>query len=321
MVSATNNWLLSATNSSREWLGPTNRTDYFRGDTSTLPSISMFANNNGFVGAGPFTMGMPSWMASVIGPTCQSGDSNVVIVDSITGDVWEMWHTTPPGFAPRNSGFPSTRWNCSAFRHWAGSTLTGLGYNLGTYTASNPPGTSGSKIQLAAGMLVPEDFADCFSGTDPGTAVPHMMRLDSFCGSNGATNPVFVAPATQGDGQQSQGIPAGARVQLDPSIDVSTWASVNAKAEPWRSGLKKILRGLQQYGIVQVDSYGAAGFGDIDCVGQNSVAQGGDTYAAGYKFPWDAAGYGWSHTIGGDGIPYDLMSHFRVIDWTQWTGT
>lgn len=320
MISTLNNWLFGSTDSRREWLGPTNRTAYYRGNTSLLPSISMYANNNGWVGAGPFTMGMPSWMATVIGPTCQSGDGNVVVVDSSTGDVWECWHTTPPGYTARNSGFPSTRWNCSAYRHWPADTTTRKGYNLGTYSISNPPGTSGSKIQLSAGMLVPDDFADCFAGSDPGTAVPHMMRLDSFCGSNGANYPVHVPPATMGDGAQAYGIPAGARVQLDPALNVGTWPSVNAKREPWRSALKKILRGLQQYGVTQVDGYGAAGYGDIDCVGADSVVRGGDNYAVGYKFPWEVAGYGWYHLIGGNGIPADLMPHFRVIDWTIWSG-
>jgi hypothetical protein len=319
MISAANNWILSSTNTLREWLGPTARTAYYRGDTSKLAKVEMYANRNGWVGAGPFAMGMPSWASAVIGPTCESGDGYIVIVDSVTGDVWECWHTTPPGYTPRDSGYPSNRWNCSAYRHWTGDTLTRKGYSS-TYSASDPPATSGSKIHMAAGMLVPEDFADCWAGSDPGTAVPHMMRLNSFCGSSGVNYPKYVKPATGGDGRQPYGIPAGARVQLDPAIDVANWPSVNAKREPWRSALKKILRGLQQYGITQVDSYSAAGYGDIDCVSATSVAKGGSTYAVGYKFPWDAAGYGWYHSVGGDGIPYDLMPHFRVIDWTKWAG-
>jgi hypothetical protein len=274
----------------------------------------MHANNNGFVGAGPFTMPMPSWMAAAIGPYCQSGDGNMVIVDSVTGNVWECWHTTPPTYTPRDAGASSANWNCSEYRFWSADTLTRKGYNLSGYTASNPPGTSGSKINLSCGMLTPDDFADCWNG-DPGTAIPHMMRMDTFCGSNGTNWAAFVSPATASDGRQNFGIPDGARVQLDPSLNIANWASINAKPEPWRSALKKICRGLQIYGITQVDAYGAPGNGSIDCPGDVSVSHGGDSYAVGYQWPWVAAGLSASFT---HGVPYDLMSRFRVIDWNVW---
>lgn len=315
MISSANHWLLAGTayDKEKEWLFPYWRNHYFRGDTSKLAKVKVYANANGWVGAGPFATPMPSWMASM--PRFTSGDGNVVIVDSMTGDVWEMWHTTPPGTAPRDAGHPSDRWNCSEWRHWPTTTLTGKGY--GSPSTSNQPGTSASKMQLACGLLVPEDFADCFSGSDPGSVIPHALRIDSFCNSNGSAFPKCVPPAYGGDGRQADGFPLGVRVQLDPSINVSTWPSVNAKREPWRSGLKKVLRTLQVYGGIPVDSTPAAGSGDLDCVSPESVAKGTYNGKTGWKFPWDAAGYGWGY---GAGIPYDLMQHFRVVDWTKWTG-
>lgn len=321
MISATNNWLLGGTanDSFKEWLGPGtvsgDRATYWRGDTSTLGTISMHANNNGVYGAGPFTMPMPSWVSAVIGPTCESGDANLLLVDSVTGDVWECFHTTPPGKTPRDASGSSANWNCTGYRHWSTSTVTSKGY--ASPSLSFPAGTSASKIQLACGMLVPEDFADCFSGSDPGTAVPHMTRMDSFCGSSGANWSIFTAPAFGGDGHQAHGIPAGARVQLDPTINVGTWPSVVAKPAPWSFALMKILRGHQQFGICQVDSTGAPGAGNIDAVSGASVVKGGDTYPAGYQWPWDAAGVGGGYQ---HGVPYELMVHYRVIDWTVWTG-
>lgn len=314
MISSANHWLTGA-----EWLGPAGakgsaRTFYYRGDTSGLGTVQMYANNNGWVGAGPFTMPMPSWAAGVIGPYSQGGDSNVTIVDSITGDVWELNHCTPPGYAPRDSGGNSSHWNCSGYRHWSTSTVTTKGY--ATPSPSYVPGTSASKIQFACGLLVPEDLADCFSGSDPGTVIPHALHMDTFCGSSGTVHPKFVPPAGGGDGRQPNGIPAGARVQLDPSINVAGWASINAKPEPWRSALKKICRTLQVYGIIQVDSMSGPGVGCIDSGTELSVVQGGTTYAVGYRWPWDVSGFQW----GNNGVPYDLMSHFRVIDWTKWTG-
>lgn len=324
MLSVANDWLLGGTayDQYKEWMGAnsvhTSRQTYCRDDTSQFPIVAMYANSNGWVGAGPFNMPMPSWVAAQQGPYSSAGDSNITIVDSITGDVWELWHATPPGYTPRDSGFPNTRWNCSAYRKWAGTTKTGLGYNLSGYSQSNQPGTSGSRIQLTAGTLVPEDFADCFSGSDPGTVIPHVLRMNTYCGSNGATYPRGVGPATIGDGAKSGGIPAGARVQLDPAINVATWPSVVAKPEPWRSALIKMLRTLQIYGIIQVDSYSAPGSGSIDCASGPSIAMGGDTYAVGYKWPWDVAtgvGSGYKHSV-----PYDLMDNFRVIDWAYFTG-
>jgi hypothetical protein len=270
MLSSANWWLLGGTayDNLKEWLGPfsngNGRTAYYRGDTSQLPTISMYANSNGWVGAGPFTMPMPTWMAAAIGPYSGSGDANMVIVDSVTGNSWETYHTTPPGYTPRDSGVPSTRWNCGEYRFWSTDTVTRKGYWLSTYDQAHHPGTSGSKINLIAGLLTPDDFADCFAG-DPGTAIQHRQRMDTYCGSNGTTHPLFVSPATSGDGRQAPGFPAGSCVQLNPALDIGNWASVNALREPYRSAMKKILRGHQQFGVSQVDSYGAPGNGSIDC--------------------------------------------------------
>jgi hypothetical protein len=325
MISAANHWLLGGTayDQYKEWLKPFSannaRAAYYRGDTSTLPSITTYANANGWVGAGPFTTPIPSWMASKLGPYSQTGDANMVIVDSITGDVWETWHTTPPGYTPRNSTdssgnpVPNNRWNCSAWRHWPGGTNT-KGY-ASSYSTSYHPSTSGSLIQLACGMLVPEDFADLSAGS----VIPHALRIDTYCGANGsiATHPRFVFPAKSGDGRQNNGIPAGARIQLNPAINVDTWPSLNTKSEPFKSALKKICKTLQIYGGIQVDSYGGPGNGSIDCVSDGTVAMGGDTYSVGYEFPWVVAGYTGSFQ---HSVPYDLMSEFRIIDYRQWTG-
>jgi hypothetical protein len=321
MISSANNWLNGSASTQAEWLGGGNRVNYYRGDTSGLTKVTVYINNSssGFAcgGGGTMLVPMPSWMAGVMGPRSQSGDSNLNIVDSVTGDVWELWRLTPPGYASRNITCDSSRWNCLTAIHWPGDTLVGDGYsiNFGTFR-----GTSGSKIHLTAGLLVPEDFADCFSGTDPGTVIPHALRMDTFCGSNGTVHPKFVLPAFNGDGAQGNGIPAGARVQLDPSIDVSTVTSVNAKPEPWRSALKKILRTLQVYGIIQVDSMAGPG-GDIDAGTSWTITQGTYNGQTGWDWPWDVAGLPWSaNPAHSNGVPYDLMDNFRVIDWTQWTG-
>jgi hypothetical protein len=316
MISTGNHWLGTGT-----WLGPRGPEVYYRGDTTKLPKVTMYANQNGWVGAGPFTMPLPSWAASVIGPVCEKGDSNVFIVDSITGDVWELWRCTPPGYLPRvthdsaGKPVPSNRWNCNAYRHWPKDTTTQTGYQSGV------PGTSATHIHMTAGLLVPEDMEDCLGSSDPGTVIPHALRIGSFCGALdpklGGAHPRFVAPAMSGDGQQKEGIPAGARIQLDPSIDVTKWPSVVALRPPWRWGMMKLLRTMQQYGVFQADSDAAIGAGNIYMAGAASVAKGGANYPVGFRYPNDVAGYGWGVA---NGVPEDLMGHFRVIDWTKWTG-
>jgi hypothetical protein len=324
MISTANYFLLGGTqwDSYKEWMGPGFRVGYCRADASKLPKVVVYANNNGWVGAGPFSVPMPTWMAGAIGPTCEKGDSNVSVVDSVTGDVWELWHATPPGYTPRDShdslgkAVPANRWNASGVRHWPAATTNTVGY--GALSKSYQPGTSGSKLQLTLGLLVPDDFTDCWSGKDPGTVIPHALRMDTFCGAldptKGGHHPLFVAPARGGDGRQAYGIPAGGRIQLDPSLNIANWPSINAKPEPWRSALKKICRTLQQYGIIQVDSFGGPGGGDIDAVTNQTAKYWNSTHD--YVWPWDKAGFPW----GKNGVPYDLMGHFRVIDWTKWTG-
>lgn len=306
MLSTATKWLGTGA-----WLGPGPRTSYVEQDTSKLPRVEVYANANGWVGAGPFSVPMPPTMAADLGPICETGDGNVSIVDPFTGDVWEMWHATPPGYTPRTAGVPSNRWNCDELRHWPASTTASKGY--AKPSTSYQPGTSASRIQLTAGLLVPEDFADCFGSSDPGTAIPHRMRMDGPIASGGSPFPKFVAPAYAGDGHMYDGVPMGAVIQLDPTIDVSKWPSVVALPIPWRWGMMKILRGLQTYGIMPVDSQNSGG--DIDCITPATAARGGAHFPAGFKFPWQIAGLPW----GKNGIPSDLMPHFRVIDWTKFS--
>lgn len=325
MISAGNYFLLGGTkfDAQKQWMGPGFRAAMPRpADTSTWPKAKVYANRNGWIGDGAYTIPMPSWMAAEIAPTCQKGDSNVCIADALTGDVWELWHATPPGQLPRDShdtaGSPtvSTRWNASGVRHWPG-LLKGLGYSVSPPSKSFQPGTSGSTIPLVTAMLVPSDFDDCWGPTDPGTAISHVMRISTFCGALkptlGGHHPLYVGFAHSGDGRQPYGISAGGRIQLDPSIDLrpgKSWASLDALPLPWRWAARKIARGLQLHGAIQVDSFGSPGYGCIDAVTKQTAKYWNSTHD--YKFPWDAAGYPW----GKNGIGYDLMLRCRALAYT-----
>ena len=306
MIQNNPNWVLPASSPYREWLGPRQRTIYARVTLSSAPTVQMYVNYSDTGGyrcaTTPVTVPVPSNVQSIL--ENQAGyvdnDRATWIVDE-NGDAWEGYHVTGPGVASRDITCPSNRWNAVRYDYWPGIEATGLGYG-------SKIGASASHIQLGAGLIRPEDMQ-----LPTGSTLGHALRINACLGADGtyAGHPKYVGPATSGDGTISgaAGIPYGARVQLDPSIDVETWPSVNAKADPWREGLKKILRTLQVYGAIVVDHSCPVGSGGLESV--NAAA------AAPYVMPWEQAGYGWSY---GDGIPYDLMSHFRVIDWTKWTG-
>jgi hypothetical protein len=313
MISTANDWLLGGTpaDASKEWIGPRQRCIYYRGDLSKLPRVDVYVNY--IPGTGyrcvtkPISMPMPSWFLPILqgkAPTGISQDRNVILVDTATGDVWETWHLTPPGMASMNVTCSTTRWNAIICNHYPADVVSHTGYD----GPLSPSPASASKIHYAAGLLVPEDFADLTVGS----VIPHALTLTAHCGSNGTAHPKFVLPARGGDGVMAGGIPYGARVQLDPAIDVAKHTSVIAKPEPWRSGLIKILLTLQARGLILDDKSGGIGTGGLTACHPASVAQGS---FPNFKYPWDAEG--WSYA---NGIPYDLMQHFRVIDWTKWTG-
>jgi hypothetical protein len=97
-----------------------------------------------------------------------------------------------------------------------------------------------------------------------------------------------VHPATESDGESSLpgALPEGARVQLDPSFDVSTLPHA------WE---RTIARTLQVYGMYLADRGG----GGVGLVAQNPQSYRRNPY------PWGTATYVY--------LPSDLVSHMRVI--------
>lgn len=316
MISTSNDWLLAGTaeDQYKEWLGPRWRTLYWRGDTTQLTKVPVYVNfvsGTGYVCATSpkLNMPMPSWFATILEGNSShpvSGDLIVTIVDSNTGDEWEAWKITPPGMASQNITCNANRWNAITCNYFPADVKSHNGYDLIS-------AVSESYIHMPAGLMIPEDFAV------PGDTSPmnHAMAMFTHCDANGTNTPRFVPPGHAGSGFNDTGLPYGSRVQLDPTLDIDNWASVNAKSEPWRSALKKILKTQQIYGIFMVDGTGGIGAGGMAAAHPDSLV--GQTYngTTNYAYPWDVAGYGWSYS---NGIPYDLMSHYRVIDWTTWTG-
>jgi hypothetical protein len=305
MIQNNSNWVLPSSSPYKEWLGPRKRTQYEDIVFASTPLVNMYVNYKDATGYGcattPIAVPMPADVQTVFTSMPIDQDGTTWIVDE-NGNSWEGFAITPPGTASRDIACDSNRWNALRYDYWPAEEASGLGYGHGK-------GASASHIQTGAGLIRPQN-----TQLPTGSNFGHALRINACLGADGtyAGHPKYVYPAMGGDGAISgaAGIPYGARIQLDPSLDVESWASVNAKAEPWREGLKKILRTLQVYGAIVVDHSCPQGSGGLE-------TSNGYT-ALPYVFPWEAAGYGWGYL---DGVPYDLMSRFRVIDWRLWTGT
>lgn len=284
----------------REWIGPRGDAFYSRIDATT-PKITVHVNYDDVLGYGCdrhiAQMPMPAALQAALtaGPL-QNNNGYGWSVDA-DGNVWEACYLTGPG-QPIIAG-PAcnlNQWNGLRCDYWgpgtSGNEQTGNGYGT-TYPCS------ASHINVGAGQIRPEETGSSSYG--------HVLKIKGNIGADGSTagHPKFVDPAVGGDGRIAgvRGIPYGARIQLDPAIDVATWPSVVAKNMP---GLVQILRTLQLYGAIPVDSGGwARASGGLDAV---------DPVCWPTPVPW--AAFGWSYD---NGVPYDLMPHFRVIDWNKWS--
>jgi hypothetical protein len=284
MIQRNPNWLLPSNSPYREWLGPRRRTQYERVVRAKTPIVDIYVNYNDSTG-----------YQYVFTNLTYDHDGATWIVDE-NGNAWEGFAVTAPGTTSRDLLCDSDRWNALRYDYWPREDVVGVGYGHGR-------GASASHIHIGAGLIRPEEMQ-----RRTGSNLGHVLRIDACLGADGTYrgHPKYVYPASSGDGVVSgaAGIPYGARIQLDPSIDVENWPSVEAKAEPWREGLKKILRTLKVYGAIVVDGSCPRGSGGLEASHGYPALP--------YVFPWEAAGYGWSYA---NGIPFDLMSHFRVIDW------
>jgi hypothetical protein len=286
----------------REWIGPRADAFYSRIVAATTPTVTVHVNYDDVRGPGCdrhiVTLPLPALIQQAFtAGTLANKNGYGWIVDE-HGNAWEPCYLTPPGVPPATAGCDPNRWNALRVDYWPAIETAGNGYGT-SY------GCSASHIQTGAGLIRPEDIG--------GATLGHVLKIKGNLGADGSTagHPKAVGLGTASDGRISgaRGIPYGARLQLDPSIDVTAWPSVIAKAEPYRTTMIAILRTLQTYGASVTDSGGwLRGSGGLDAADPVSVQP--------FVFPWQQAGYGWGYD---NGIPYDLMPRFRVIDWNKWT--
>lgn len=144
-------------------------------------------------------------------------DAAMVVVDRKSGDVFEFWQATPGGNGP---------WRTS----WG---------EIVSVASRGGYGSTGSGISRLAGVIRTDEIA---SG-----AIPHALVF----ATDNACRVGFRAPATKSDGasDRSDCIKEGARVQLNPDVDLSSLALSDAE--------RSVAVALQRYGAYVIDNAGA----------------------------------------------------------------
>lgn len=185
-------------------------------------------------------------------------DGAMVIIDTATRRVYEMWQATPAG----------RTWTAS---FGAVGDLDGWGWGgAGTGAGASRLGGVIRMTEVANGLIL------------------HALaiQVDNACGG------VFRAPAVKTDGKSSRRdcIPEGARLRLDPSV--------NLAALPLTPIERAVGRALQDYGAFVVDQGGAPLSVSFELDPRASSSSVGATY--------QAAGLQWDYD-GMSGLPYSRL--------------
>jgi hypothetical protein len=189
-------------------------------------------------------------------------DAAMVVIDRSTGKAYEFWE------ARRNS----SGWQAG----WGGVV---------SINGSGTPGAAvGSGISRLAGVVRTSEVRQ--------GRIDHALVFST----NNACRSVKRFPASKTDGASSRTdcIPEGARVQLDPAINVEALPGLTA-------GERMVARALQTYGAYAIDNGGA------------NMAFVFET-PSGESDPYPAVGFGWDY-FGMDRIPWNRLRVLR-----QWDG-
>jgi hypothetical protein len=148
--------------------------------------------------------------------TSPDSDAHIAIVDDTTGCEYEF------------QGFSVS----SLASHSAAVFHVGTG--SGSHAAD--AGVTGGEMSVLAGLITPRDVA---SGS-----IKHALRLGTPVNSSS-----YRLPATRSDGGVSGGIPEGALIRLDPTLDLTSY-----NLSPFQL---MFARALQQYGAYNDDNTGS----------------------------------------------------------------
>lgn len=191
-------------------------------------------------------------------------DGHMFVVNIATHTEYDFWQYK------FNGGSPTTSWGGVADINGNGQSSRGTAYASGT-----------------AGMAGLVRISDIKSG-----AINHALVFStSDCAAPAS---VFRYPAIHSDGKYTGtgAIPEGARVQLDPSINVDGIANITA-------GEKMVAKALQQYGAYAVDCAGSTGPGGMGYYFE-------DPREEGVADPYPGVGFAWDY-FGMDHIPWKSL--------------
>jgi hypothetical protein len=196
--------------------------------------------------------------------TSGGSDGSMVVIDKTTNTGYDFW---------RASRTSTTSWTSS----W------GTRFNMeGSGTEG---GATGAGVPLLAGLPRLSEMAQGHIG--------HALAFisDNTCAS------VYRYPASKTDGKsgQSNCIPEGTRIQLDPSINIDALPGITP-------GEKTVAHALQTYGAYCKDSGGSKlAFGFEDPIGKTN--------------PYPSVGFSWDYYD----MPHIPWNQLRVLH--QWNGS
>lgn len=232
------------------------------GITASTPRYKLSFSANWGSNPMPDTMPIPADVTSL--PS--GGDKPLAVADPTTGKVFSL-------FVAKHSG---SSWSAT----WGSEVpLTGDGRE------TNGGSTTGSDISRFAGVVRASEIT--------AGVIPHAL----FFSTNMATPKTFRYPAAKTDGSNDAGsgvtIPEGARVQLDPTIDLAAIPGIT-KAE------LAVGHALQLYGAYVGDNGGSRMAFTFEYLGAGAAAQ----------QPYAAAGMGTGDYYGFPHLPWN---HLRVL--------
>jgi hypothetical protein len=234
------------------------------GSTSTTPRYSISCAMEGAWGHCPLS-DRPMPIPTHARPS--TGSDGAMVVIEPTGSIGEYWQ------AARTSSGWTASWgaiNSSTGSGWGGSSTGAGASRLGGVIRVS---------EIQAGLI---DHA-------------LVVQSDTVCAG------VFRAPAikTDGDSTRTDCLPEGARLQLDPSIDVSRIAGITP-AE------RTVARALQRYGAYVIDRGGAPLSMSFERAPDATASSPGSAYVA--------AGLSWDYY----GMPRIPWTRLRVLK--TWQG-
>jgi len=223
--------------------------------TASTPRYDITFANVPAWGPDPFPDNMPVPNGQIVPP---GTDGHVAVADPTTNRVYSLWQATPT---------PNPR----------SATYGGLAALNGNGIETAGSSTAGNLSRYAAVIRA----ADLTAAAAAGTGLPYAL----FCSSD-VVGTSFRAPSTKADATANNAnvatpIPNGARIFLDPTINVDAIPSITA-------GEKVIARTLQQRGAYLADK-GGSRLGFI-CELQPDGVSGGTPGAA-----YTALGWNWDY--------------------------